>query len=129
MDTLADVARTFLVVIWQEHDDFCHRFEDEVFEFNVMGMSKLGRTIEDMLEDGERAKGKLNDEINLLVESVAKCKGQTDVVEEVEKEGRWKSKVRRRSTKSLRRPIRYKRLKTNGITNNNKPNTVMSCVK
>ena len=46
-----------------------------------MGMSKLGRTIEDMFEDWERAKGKLNDEINLLVESVAKFKGPTDVVE------------------------------------------------
>ena len=75
MDTLAEVARTFLGVVWQQHDDVYHRFEDEILEFDEMGtLSRLGRTIEDILEDWERAKGRLNDEINFLVESVAKYK-------------------------------------------------------
>ena len=124
MDTLAEGARTFLSVVWQQHDDLCHRFEDEIFEFDDMGsLSKLGRTIEDMLEDWERAKGQLNDEINFSWwNQWPNIKDKWMWLKRLREETyQWKSKVRRRSIKSLRSSIRYKRLKMNGITNNNKP--------
>ena len=76
MDTSAEVARSFLSVLWQQHDDIYHRFEDEIVEFDESGsLSRLGRTIEDIIEDWERTKGKFDEEVNQLVESVAGYRG------------------------------------------------------
>ena len=52
MDTLSEVATSVIGAVWYDHDQLCHRIEDELCYFNPFegftGRSKGGRTIDEI---------------------------------------------------------------------------------
>ena len=74
MDRLSEVATSVIGAVWYDHDQLCHRIEDELFYFNpfegFISRSKEGRTIDEIKEDFMCSRTKLGMQFQWLEETL-----------------------------------------------------------